>query len=122
MRRQKLICLSHAAGLALMLFASAAGAMAQGAAPETAPPLFPGGGLVSYSSVFTTRGLMPVASKGIPVAAFPIFSHQGSFNFTGGFHPDLDLMVLLPIVTTRYEAAGVQTQGGTGIGDMMVLP
>ena len=26
-------------------------------APETAPPLFPGGGLISYNSIFTTRGL-----------------------------------------------------------------
>ena len=35
---------------------------AQGAAPETAPPLFPGGGLISYNSIFTTRGLMPGSS------------------------------------------------------------
>ena len=34
-------------------------ARAQGPAPETAPPLFPGGGLISYNSIFTTRGFMP---------------------------------------------------------------
>jgi hypothetical protein len=95
--------------------------MAQGAAPETAPPLFPGGGLVSYNSVFTNRELMPSASAGIPATAFPTFSHEGDFNFTWGFHPDFDLTVLLPIVTTRYEASGVPAQGGTAIGDVMVL-
>ena len=121
MRSRKPICFSHSAWVALVLFACTAGAIAQGAAPETAPPLFPGGGLISYNSVFTTRDLMPAASSGIPASAFPTLSHEGSFNFTWGFHPDLDLTVLLPIVTTRYEASGVQMQGGTGIGDMMVL-
>src|SRR5947199_10311459 len=29
---------------------------AQGPAPESAPPLFPGGALLSYDSIFTTRG------------------------------------------------------------------
>jgi hypothetical protein len=96
-------------------------AHAQGAAPETAPPLFPGGALVSYNSVFTTRGLMPTASSGIPTSAFPTLSHEGTFNFTWGFHPDLDLTILIPIITTRYEAPGVPSQGGTGIGDVMVL-
>jgi hypothetical protein len=99
----------------------AAAARGQGAAPETAPPLFPGGALISYNSVFTNRELMPSTSVGIPTTAFPTFSHEGDFNFTWGFHPDFDLTVLLPIVTTRYEATGVQSQGGTGIGDMMVL-
>jgi hypothetical protein len=64
-----------------LLFAAAA-AKAQGPAPETAPPLFPGGGIISYNSIFTTRGLMPANSGGIPVTAFPTFSHQGDFNFT----------------------------------------
>ena len=121
MKSQKPICSGHFAGVALALLVCAANAAAQGAAPETAPPLFPGGGLVSYNSVFTTRSLMPSTSAGIPITAFPTFSHEGSFNFTWGFHPDLDLTVLLPIVTTRYGAPGVPTQGGTGIGDMMLL-
>src|SRR5215831_6596589 len=120
-RSLKSICLRSSVWLALVLWLGPAKVHAQGAAPETAPPLFPGGGLVSYNSVFTTRGLMPSASSGIPASAFPTLSHEGSFNFTWGFHPDLDLTVLLPIVTTRYEASGVQMQGGTGIGDMMVL-
>jgi len=64
---------------------------------------------------------MPSASAGIPATAFPTFSHEGDFNFTWGFHPDFDLTVLLPIVTTRYEASGVPAQGGTAIGDVMVL-
>jgi hypothetical protein len=77
--------------------------------------------LVSYNSVFTNRELMPSASAGIPATAFPTFSHEGDFNFTWGFHPDFDLTVLLPIVTTRYEASGVPAQGGSAIGDVMVL-
>lgn len=36
---------------------------AQGPAPETAPPLFPGGGLISYNSTFTTRGLTPESTN-----------------------------------------------------------
>ena len=42
--------------------------MAQGAAPETAPPLFPGGGLLSHNSIFTTRGVLPPSSN-IPATA-----------------------------------------------------
>src|SRR5207245_8599806 len=34
-------------------------------APETTPPLFPGGGLISYSSAFTTRGPVPALSGNI---------------------------------------------------------
>src|SRR5271169_6240940 len=94
---------------------------AQGSAPETAPPLFPGGGLLSYNSVFTTRTLTPGASGGIPATALPTFSHEGDFNFTWGFYRDFDLAVLLPIVTNHYEMAGTPTVGGTGLGDAMVL-
>ena len=39
---------------------------------ETAPPLFPAGGLVSYNSIFTTGGLMPGVSGRIPLTACPI--------------------------------------------------
>jgi hypothetical protein len=111
-------------GLVLLVFVlplCAGTSHAQGAAPETAPPLFPGGGLVSYNSVFTTRSLMPSASGGIPATAFPTFSHQGVFNFTWGFYRDLDLTVLLPVVTNHYEAPGVSTIGGTALSDMIVL-
>src|SRR6516165_5863360 len=105
----------------LMLPLCAVTSHAQSAAPETAPPLFPGGGLISYNSLFTTRSPMPSASTGIPKTAFPTFSHQGVFNFTWGFYRDLDLTVLLPVVTNHYEAPGVATVGGTALGDMMLL-
>jgi len=94
---------------------------AQGPAPETAPPLFPGGGLISYSSVFTTRGSMPGISTGIPATAFPTFSHEGDFNFTWGFYRDFDLTVLVPVVTNHFENTSTPTVGGTGLGDAMVL-
>jgi hypothetical protein len=95
-------------------------ASGQGAAPETAPPLFPGGGLVSYSSTFTTRGLMPESPGSIPTTARPTFSHEGDFNFTWGFYRDFDLTVLVPIVTNRFDGVA-PTVGGTGLGDMMAL-
>jgi hypothetical protein len=105
--------------LLLMLCASRAGA--QGPAPETAPPLFPGGALVSYNSIFTTRGPMPGASGSIPVTAFPTFSHEGDINFTSGFHRDWDLTVLVPIITNRFDLPSAPSVGGTRVGDAMVL-
>jgi len=95
-------------------------AKGQGAAPETAPPLFPGGELVSYSSTFTTRGVVPQSSGSIPATARPAFEHEGSFNFTWGFHSNLDLTILVPIVTNHLETSA-QTQEGTGLGDAMAL-
>jgi hypothetical protein len=107
--------------LLFILILSAPSAMAQGSAPETAPPLFPGGGLISYNSVFTTRGLLPDSSGGIPPTARPTFSHEGDFNFTWGFHRNFDLTVLVPIVTNQFASAGQPTVGGTGLGDAMLL-
>ena len=110
-------------GLVLLsVLASTAGA--QGPAPETAPPLFPGGGLISYNSVFTTRGPISSPSGDIPLTARPTFSHDGDFNFTWGFHRDFDLTVLVPVVTNHFEtpnANGNPLSGGTGLGDAMVL-
>jgi hypothetical protein len=107
--------------LALVLLFCAATARGQGPAPETAPPLFPGGGLFSYNSIFTTRGLLPGISAGIPVTARPTFSHEADFNFTWGFRHDFDLTVLLPIVTNHFEMPATPAIGGTGLGDAMVL-
>jgi hypothetical protein len=95
-------------------------AIGQGAAPETAPPLFPGGGLISYNSVFTTRGVMPQSSS-VPATARPSFAHEGDFTFTWGFHRDFDLTIFVPVVTNHFETKGTPTVGGTGIGDAMAL-
>jgi hypothetical protein len=89
---------------------------AQGPAPETAPPLFPGGALISYNSAFTTRGPM----AGISATARPTFSHDGVFNFTWGFHPNFDLTVLLPVVTNHFDSKNTAV-GGTGFGDAIVV-
>lgn len=94
---------------------------AQGPAPETAPPLFPGGGLISYNSVFTTRGLIPGVPGEIPATARPTFSHEGDFNFTWGFHPDFDLTVLVPLVTNDFQMVDLSNVGGTGLSDLLVL-
>lgn len=99
-------------------------AKAQGPAPETAPPLFPGGALVSYNSVFATRGPVPDATGNIPVTSRPTFSHQGILNFTWGFHRDFDLTVIVPIVTNHFQMTGAsagRVVGGTGLGDVMLL-
>jgi hypothetical protein len=114
--RSSVLCL-----VLLPLFASTANA--QGPAPETAPPLFPGGGLISYNSIFITRALMPGAPGGIPATARPTFSHEGDFNFTWGFYRDFDLTVLVPVVTNHFDAGanGSIAARGTGAGDAMVL-
>ena len=103
--------------VALLLVATARG---QGAAPETAPPLFPGGGLVSYNSAFTTRGLNPQTGN-IPPTARPTFAHEGAFNFTWGFYRNFDLTILVPIVTNEFEMPTLPTFRGTGLGDAMAL-
>ena len=106
--------------LVLALLFAATTARGQGAAPETAPPLFPGGAFISYNSIFTNRGLMAGTSAIISQAARPTFSHDADFNFTWGFHRDFDLTVLVPVVTNRFDSAGAQV-GGTGLGDAMLL-
>ncbi len=110
-------------GLVLLsLLASAASA--QGPAPETAPPLFPGGGLISYNSIFTSRGPSSNSSGNIPLTARPTFAHEGDFNFTWGFRRDFDLTVLVPVITNHFEISkpiGIPMSGGTGLGDAMVL-
>jgi len=99
-------------------------ARAQGPAPETAPTLFPGGALVSYNSVFTTRGPIPDVTGSIPPTSRPTFSHDGIFNFTWGFYRNLDVNLVVPIVTNDFKMSGTSaapTVGGTGLGDIMLL-
>ena len=107
--------------LPLALLCVAATARAQGPAPETAPPLFPGGGLVSYNSIFTTRGPMQGPSGSIPLTARPTFAHEGDFNFTWGFYHDLDFTMVVPIVTNQFETRALPAVRGTGLGDAMAL-
>ena len=103
--------------LSFIILVCVSTAMGQGAAPETAPPLFPGGELISYSSDFSTRGL---TQSGNIATARPTFSHDGAFNFTWGFYRDFDLTVLVPIITNHFDGS-LTTAGGTGIGDAMAL-
>ncbi len=106
--------------LSVILLFKVSMSMAQGAAPETAPPLFPGGGLLSYNSIFTTRAVLPLSSN-IPATARATFAHESSFNFTWGFYRNFDLTVLVPVVTNNFQMVGAPTAGGTGIGDAMAV-
>jgi len=107
--------------LLLLSLLCASEVRAQGPAPETAPPLFPGGGLISYNSIFTTRSLMPGVDGRIPTTAFPTFSHEGDFNFTWGFYHNFDLTVLVPVVTNHFDSGNALAVGGIGLGDAQVL-
>jgi hypothetical protein len=107
--------------LSILFLLCASQASAQGPAPETAPPLFPGGALISYNSIFTTRGPMPEQPDAVPATARPTFSHEGDFNFTWGFYRNFDLTILVPIVTNHFGGAGEPAVGGTGLGDTLVL-
>ena len=121
MKLRKAIALGCEVWVVVVVLFCASAAQGQGAAPETAPPLFPGGGLISYNSIFTTRGLMPGVSSGIPLTAYPTFSHEADFNFTWGFYRDFDLTILVPIVTNEFDMPGTPIAGGTGLGDTMLL-
>ena len=122
MKVRYVICLGRSALIAVLFVVCSARALrAQGTAPETAPPLFPGGALISYNSIFNTRGLTPGDFSSISATAKPTFSHEGDFNFTWGFFRDFDLTVLVPVVTNHFDIPGAQGVGGTGLGDTMVL-
>ena len=104
------------------LFLGLAPAAAQGPAPETAPPLFPGGALLSYNSVITTRGPVANPAGTVPLTARPTFSHESILNFTWGFHPNFDVTFLLPIVTEHFASGRAgPTLGGTTLGDAELM-
>jgi hypothetical protein len=114
----------HVVLLTLLIVVSVPRARAQGASPETAATLFPGGALVSYNSVFATRAVFASSTGNMPSTARPTFSHEGLFNFTWGFHRDFAFAALLPIVTNHFDMntpAAHSTVGGTGLGDVILL-
>ena len=114
----------YAALLSLLSLASGPRARAQGASPETAATLFPGGGVVSYNSVFASRGVFASSSGSMPMTARPTFSHEGLFNFTWGIHRNFAFTALVPVVTNRFDMstpAAPLSVGGTGLGDVILL-
>ena len=114
----------YAALLSLLSVVCAPRAQAQGASPETGATLFPGGALVSYNSVFATRGVFGSPSGNMPSTARPTFAHEGLFNFTWGFHRNFALTVVVPVVTNRFDMttpAAHSSVGGTGLGDVVLL-
>jgi hypothetical protein len=60
-------------------------------------------------------------SASIPPTARPTFSHEATFNFTWGFHPDFDVTVLIPMVAHEFKRGGISTATETGLGDAMLL-
>ena len=116
--------LLHGAGLLAFLAVCPQTARAQGASPETAATLFPGGALVSYDSAFATRDAFASSSGNMPSTARPTFSHEGVFNLTWGFHRNFAFTVLVPVVTNRFDMSaltGRSSVGGTGLGDVTLL-
>jgi hypothetical protein len=107
------------AWLVVAILLVARGAAAQGPAPESAPPLFPGGGLVSYNSVITTRAVAPAGN--ISPTARPTLSHEADVNFTWGFRPNFDLAIVVPILTQQFKMTNAPTISGTGLGDVLAL-
>ncbi len=120
LRRVFRVNCGNCASLSVVVLLCVLAAEGQGAAPETAPPLFPGGGLISYNSIFTTRGPTE-SSANIAATARPTFGHEGDFNFTWGFRRNFDLTILVPIITNYFQMAGTSNVGGTGLGDSMLL-
>lgn len=97
-------------------------AMAQGPSPEVGPTLYPGGGLVSYNSVITTRGFSAIPLNGPAATARPTFSHEALFTFGWGIRRNLELIVQLPIATHHFDVPGSSIHAaGTGLGDLMLL-
>lgn len=124
LRKQSGLGLVPLAALPVLFAVLISPARAQGPAPETAPTVFPGGALISYNSVFTTRGSIPELNGSIPPTSRPTFSHDGTFNFTWGFYRNLDVSLVVPIVTNDFKMTGTSadpTVGGTGPGDIFLL-
>jgi len=105
------------AWLAVVIFLIAHRAAAQGPAPESAPPLFPGGGLVSYNSVITTRAVAPAGN--ISPTARPTLSHEADVTFTWGFRPNFHFAIVVPIITQQFTIANAPTISGTGLGNIL---
>lgn len=121
LRRVFRVSCGNCAWLAFVVLLFVSTTRAQGPAPETAPPLFPGGGLISYNSVFTTRGMTSELTANIPTTARPTFAHEGDFNFTWGFYRNFDLTILVPIIMNHFQMVGTSSVGGTGLADAMLL-
>ena len=101
------------------LLCSASAARAQGPAPETAPPLFPGGRLISYNSIFTTRGVMPSPRTAFRRGTANVLPRR-RFQFHLGLSSNFDLTV----IAHRHQPfirAGSASADGTGLGDMLLL-
>jgi hypothetical protein len=64
---------------------------------------------------------MPGLLRNIPATARPTFSHEGDINFTWGFYRNFDLTVLVPVVTNHFATPASSGDGGTGLGDALVL-
>ena len=88
---------------------------AQAPSPEDGATLFPGGALVSYNSVFTSRR---AAASG--AALYPTFGHDGLFTFSWGVRRDVQVTAQLPVVTKRLDLPLGAEEGGTGLGDLQL--
>src|SRR5215471_7596233 len=86
-------------------------AFAQGPSPESASPIFPGGGLVSFAPTQFTR----TVSTASPAVPQPTLVRGLQLTFAWGIRRDFQFTAIVPFVTSRLN-----TVGGSGIGDASV--
>src|SRR5262245_29632225 len=72
--------------------------MAQGPTPESAAPIFPNGGYVSYNSIVGARQSRP---------------HEGVFSFAEGLRRDLQLSAQIPLTTSNSTGKRQTAIGNT---------
>ena len=101
--------------LPIFLLLCASLARAQGPAPETAPPLFPGGALISYNSIFTTRGLMSNHQERFRRRRVRLSRTKAISISPGGSIRNFDLTVLVPVVTNHFDVPGANAPVGNRI-------
>jgi len=80
------------ASLSLVVLLSVSTARGQGPAPETAPPLFPGGGLISWVP-YSPHAVWCRNRWQAFLPPRPTFAHEDGINFTWGFYRNFDLTI-----------------------------
>src|SRR5215813_4748759 len=98
--------------LVFVIFALRLSASGQGPSPESAAPIFPGGGLLSFAAVRSTRAVTTTS----PQISQPTLIRDLPVTFAWGMRRDFQLSAVVPFVTRRLG-----TVSHSGIGDISLL-